>query len=99
LQRPTPGEPSTLTKGRIRCIRRLIAARNVAKVREALPCILIPFEHRIDCLRQLGAARLVNAASVDPDVSVAHGSGKRAATPDLEITSHVDNVMALEILK
>ena len=57
--------------------------RNVCEERDALGSGGVPLEHRVDCLGELGTARLVNAAGIDPDPGVAPRTRKDTEVPDL----------------
>ena len=67
LQCPSPREPLALPEERVLC---LWTPRiwYVLQKRIAYFCILVPREHRVDRLRELFAARFVDAARIDPDI-------------------------------
>ena len=65
LQRPAAGEPLAPPEGRVAPCEAL-AAWDVVQVRIADLGVRIPGEHGVDGLRELGTARTVDAACVDP---------------------------------
>ena len=82
LESPCTLEPSAFPE--LRFLRLHIVVRgNVGKESIADLGIAVPIEHRVDGLRQLGAARLVDTGRVDPDVLEAIMAGNLARLPDL----------------
>ena len=66
LQRPAPSKPSASRKARV-LGHRVVRVRHVTHISEADFGGLVPGVHGVDGLRQLRAARLVDAARVDPN--------------------------------
>ena len=64
LERPTTREPSALGKSLLE-----IVLGNVRKERVTDGSFAVPGEHGVDGFGELGAARLVDTARVDPDVA------------------------------
>ena len=81
LEGPSAREPSAFAEGRMILVGVLVGG-HVCEVRVAHVRGLVPRIHRVDSLRQLGAARLVDAARVDPDVPVAVLARDRTCVPD-----------------
>ena len=82
LQRPSPRVPSRLLEIRV-LTARIVPIPDVFKIHVADLGEGVPVEHRVDRLRQLGAAFLVDTARVDPDPSVAVGLRDFTAPADL----------------
>jgi hypothetical protein len=59
--------------------------RHIVEMCVAHSGILVPTVHGIDCFRELGAACLINAASVDPNVIESVGRSHVAGVSDLLI--------------
>src|SRR4051812_44934182 len=74
LERPTPLEPSAFLEIRFPLPRvRLLfgfedRARNIGQIDVASSRIVVPAEHGVDSLRELGVVGLVNATGINPKV-------------------------------
>ena len=80
-------------------ISELCAGMEVGEVHVAHGSILIPLKHGVDALRQLRAAALVNATSVDPGVLNIHLESKAAGFCDLGVSALRRKIRGSHILK
>jgi hypothetical protein len=68
LQCPSSGEPPTLKECYAVSSRASTRHRHIGDVYVAPHCLVIPAKHGVDRFQKLCAARLVDAAGVDPEV-------------------------------
>ena len=93
LERPTTLEPPTATKCRVNCAN-VVVLWYVRQEDNADFGAAVPLVHGVYGLGQLGAALLIDAGGVNPDVLEAFATGRFARLPDLvaESTRRIPDV-------
>ena len=91
LECPPTLEPSALTEGRF-FFAGVFTWRSIREIRVAHRRKAIPSIHRIDRLRQLGAASLVDTASIDPQPFEAF-AGCESATVSYLLTDMIPGIV------
>ena len=94
MESPPSCVPTSRPESGVGCLRDAVRW-DISQVGITHLCRCVPLEHRVDCLRKLCAALLVDTARVDPDPSISIPLGEKAAFPDLvgcestrDFTSH-----------
>lgn len=70
MESPSSSEPPTCLQGFV-----WIAGQNIGEIGETEGRFSVPLVHRVDSLGKLSAARLVDAACINPDVVETMGCG------------------------
>lgn len=85
MQRPATLKPARFPESRTGRVG-FIVFGYVDEIDVAYLGTLIPFEHGINCLRQLGATALVDTAGVDPHIIISIVDSLSTATFNLSIS-------------
>ena len=101
LQRPAPFEPSTLSELLVLAVLESIVVvgfigRDILQVSKADTCKGIVAEHGVDGLRELGTARLVDAACINPNPLAPVPLCELAAPPNL-ITDNISGILSASL--
>ena len=96
--------PSTTTRKKWRKTGKQLELKDMihdigGKASVALGGVLVPAKHRVDRFGQLGAARFIDAARVDPKVLQAIRGSLRAAERELSIPRLALASVLLDVLK